>query len=232
MDIQTKPSGSFARVGAATPSWLEQNRSWVIPASVAVAAAALIALAFSLWASNSAAKAQTLFSQAMEVYDAPLRQPGEPVEPNTTYYDSAAARGKAANPLFNQVASQYGWFKAGKNARYFAGLTAEDMGQNATATADLKQVAGSSDKGLAAIAKMALASLYVKTGQTQNAISLYRQVIAHPTLTVSANAARLALAGVEETTNPQEARELYAQIKDSDKEGAAGEIASEKLHPR
>lgn len=231
MNIQTKPSGSFARVGISSPSWIEQNRSWFIPASVGLVAIVLVALALSLWASNNAAKAQVVFSQAMEVYDAPLKQTGQPAAPNVKYYDSAAARGKAANPLFNQVADKYSWFKAGKNARYFAGLTAEDMGDRPTAEADLKKASDAGDKGLEALAKMALASLYVEEGKTAAAAALYRQVIASPTLTVSANAARLALAGVEEVSNPQEAREIYAKVQDSDKQGAAGEIAAQKLHP-
>ena len=230
MKIQTRPVGSFARVGSAAPSWLEQNKAWVIPVSVAALAAAFVILAIWLWAGNRSTKAQALFNQAMEVYDSPLQQPGEPAMPDMKYYPSAAARAKVANPLFGQIADKYSWFKSGKNARYFAGLTAEDMGNNAAAEADLKQAASGSDQGLGTLAKMALASLYVQTGRASQAAALYREVIAHPTLTVSANAARLALAGSEETTNPQEARELYAKIKDSDKAGAAGEIAAEKLH--
>lgn len=230
MDIQTRHSGSFARAGSRNLSWLEQNRALAIRLSVVVVFIVLVVLAFSLWSSNQASKAKALFNQAMEIYDSPLKQPGEPPMPDTKTYSSAAARGRAANPIFTEAAEKYSSTEAGKNARYFAGLTAEDMGDRTSAEADLNKASNVGDKGLEALAKMALASLYVQTGRSSQAATLYRELIAHPTLTVSADAARLALASSEETTNPQDARVLYAKVKDNDKTGAAGEIASEKLN--
>ena len=232
MTIEPKVPGSFARVGNPSPSWMEHNRTLVIRLSVIGVAVVLAILIVSIWTSNRAASAREMFNQAMQVYDAPIHQPGEPAMQNVTEYPSVAARGKAANPLFQKTADTYGWFEAGKNARYFAGLTAEDMGDNAAAEADLKKAAGSGNSGLESLAKMALAALYVQTGRQAQAVSLYKDVIAHPTLVVSADAARLALAGSEESTNPQEAREMYAKVKDNDKVGAAGEIATAKLRGR
>ncbi len=188
-----------------------------------------VAIAVSVWASNRAHQAQAAFNNAMDVYDAPIQQAGRQAIPNVKSYPSAAARAREANPLFGEAASKYGMFRAGKNARYFAGLTAEDMGNNAEAEADLKKAAGSSDNGLAALAKMALAGLYESAGRPAEAKTLYEDVIAHPAMTVSANAARLALADAEHATDPQQARELYAKVKDSDKTTVAGQIASQKL---
>lgn len=229
MTIEQKPTGSFARASVAAPSWIEQNKALVIRLSVVAIAVIFIVVAGSIWVSNQAQKAQDAFNLGMQAYDSPIQQPGVRPMPGATVYASVAARGKAANPLFRDAADKYGSFKAGKNALYFAGLSAEDMGDNAQAEADLKKVADGGDAGLGALAKMALASLYVQTGRQSQAVALYNDLVAHPTLTVSANAARLAIAGMEESTNPQAARELYAKIKDSDKAGIAGEIATSKL---
>ena len=231
MDIQTRPAGStgsFSRVSTTHASWLEHNRQLVIQLSVIFAIILLGILAGAIWISNQSQKGQAAFGKAMDVYDAPIQQAGQPAIPNVKIYPSAAARAKDANPLFQQVASKYSWFKAGGNARYFAGLTAMDMGDNTLAETDLKK-ASNADGGLGALSKMALASLYLNTGRQSEAAELYRSVIAHPTLTVSASAARLALAASEETTNPQEAKVLYAQIKDSDKNSIAAQIATQKL---
>jgi hypothetical protein len=55
-------------------------------------------------------------------------------------------------------------------------------------------------------------------------------VIAHPSTTVPAVLGKLQLAGLYESAgNTAEARKIWAQVKDSDKTGTAGEIASEKL---
>jgi tetratricopeptide (TPR) repeat protein len=236
VNIQThqpaKPS-SFVKAGGSTSapalSWFEANRAQVIRLSVILVAVVLVVLAASLWYNSHSTQAGAAFSNAMDVYDAPLRQPGQPVDPISPSYATAADRGKAANPLFEQVANQYGFFKAGENARYFAGLTAEDMGQNGQAEADLKKAADSHDSGVASLAKMALASLYRKTSRQAQAISLYQDLIAHPTLTVPVSSGRLSLAETYEGTRPDEARKLYAQIKDQDKTSAAAQIAAQKL---
>jgi lipopolysaccharide biosynthesis regulator YciM len=76
---------------------------------------------------------------------------------------------------------------------------------------------------------MALAGLYRQTGRDGQAVDLYQQIIKSPTLTVPASAAKLQLAQLYETTNPAQAKKLYAEIKDQDKTTAAGQIAAQKL---
>ena len=234
---QTAKPSSFVRAGGSassalrgpTQSWFDANRAVVLRLGLLVAVVLLIAVAVGSYLSTQSAKAQSAFSDAMDVYDTPLQQPGQPVDPNTPTYATAAERAKVANPLFEQAADKYGLFSAGANARYFAGLTADAMGQTAQAEADLKKAADAHDSGLSALAKMALASLYRKTNRQQQAIDIYQKLIAKPTLTVPASTARLALAETYEATRPDEARRLYAQIKDGDKTSAAAQIASQKL---
>ncbi len=232
MDTQTRHALKQDRFAVATVSgldWLQTNRSNTIAAAVAVViVVALIVIGAFVYNSRSA-HAQGLFGQAMDIYGTPLAQPGQPAPPGETTYPTAAARAQAANPLFVQVADHYGWLKAGDNAEYFAGLTYLDMGQTAKAESELQKASNSHDSGLAALAKMALAGLYRQTGRDDQAVDLYRQVIKNPTLTVPASAAKLQLAGLYETTNPAEAKKLYAEIKDQDKTTAAGQIATQKL---
>jgi tetratricopeptide (TPR) repeat protein len=226
-----KPS-SFVQAGGATAgpalSWFDANRAQIIRLSVIAVAVVLVAVAAGVYISNQSAKADSAFSDAMDVYDTPLTQPGQPADPNQKTYATAADRAKVAYPLFAQVASSYGLFEAGKNAEYFAGLTSEDLGQTAQAEADLKKAADGSS-ALGSLAKLALASLYRQTNRQQQAIDLYQQLIAKPTLTVPLSTARLELAETYEATRPEEARKLYALIKDQDKTSAAAQIAAQKL---
>ena len=80
-----------------------------------------------------------------------------------------------------------------------------------------------------AIGEMMLANQYQQTGRNSQAVTLFQDVIAHPTTTVPKAEAQLQLAALYETTQPQEARRLYAEIKDQNKESAAAQIATEKL---
>jgi tetratricopeptide (TPR) repeat protein len=223
------PVGSFSRATNQPGSWLAQNKNLVIRLSVVIALFALVIIAGSIWASNQSKKAIAAFNAAMDVYDAPLTQPGQPPVPNVTMYANAAARAKVAYPLFRSTADKYGWFEQGKNSEYFAGLTASDMGDTADAEKALKTASSMHDDTISSLARMALAGLYAQTNRQGEAVKQYEYVIDHPTTAVSASAARLALAGLEETTNPQKARELYAKIKDNNKATVAGEIATQKL---
>ena len=232
MDTQTRHALKQDRFATATASgldWLDTNRTnAIIVATTVVILAALIITGVLIYNSRSA-KAEDLFGQAMDIYNTPLAQPGQAALPGQNTYPTAAARAKAANPLFVKVADDYGMLTTGKNAEYFAGLTYLDMGQTASAENELKKAADSHDGGLAALAKMALAGLYRQTGRDDQAVAIYRDLMKNPTLTVPASAAKLQLAALYETTNPAEAKRLYAELKDQDKTTAAGQIAAQKL---
>jgi tetratricopeptide (TPR) repeat protein len=232
VDTQTRHAlkqDSFVQATASSISWVDTHRAAVIRTSIAVVVVLGLFFAGLITYNNRSERAANLFGQAMDIYNTPLAQPGQPAEPGVKTYASAAERAKAANPLFQDVADKYGWLKQGANARYLAGMTALDMGQSSTGENDLKKAADSSDSNVAALAKLALAGLYHQTNRDSQAIELYQQLIAKPTATVPASLAKLQLAAMYEKTNSDEAKKLYAEIKDQDKTTAAGQIAAQKL---
>ena len=232
MDTQTRHAlkqDSFIQATASSLGWVDAHRSTVIKASIALVALITIVLAGVIFYNNHSDRAEVLFGQAMDIYNTPLAQPGQPAEPGLKTYTSAADRAKAAYPLFEEVADKYSWFKAGANARYLAGMTALDMGQTSNGENDLKQAVNGHDSGVSALAKLALAGLYHQTNRDPQAIDLYKELIAKPTLTVPASMAKLQLAALYENTRPEDAKKLYAEIKDQDKTTAAGQIATQKL---
>jgi tetratricopeptide (TPR) repeat protein len=232
VDTQTRHAlkqDRFVETTASGIDWIQSHRSNVIRIGAIVLVAIAVIVTGAIVYNNRSGQAEIAFGKAIDIYNAPLRQPGQPAAPNDTSYATAAERARAANPLFVEVADRYGWFKAGANAEYFAGLTYLDLNQTASAEKELRKAAASHDKGLAAIAKMALAGLYRQTARTGQAVDLYNQVIKNPTVTVPASSAKLQLAQLYETTNPAQAKKLYAEIKDQDKATAAGQIAAQKL---
>jgi tetratricopeptide (TPR) repeat protein len=232
VDTQTRHALKQDRFATATASgldWLQTNRTNTIIAVIAVVIVAALIITGAVVYNSRSARANDLFGQAMDIYNTPLVNPSQPALPGDKTYPTAKARAEAANPLFVQLADHYGWLKTGDNAEYFAGLTYLDMGQTADAERELQKAADSHDKSLAALAKMALAGVYRQTGRTDQAATLYKQLIKDPTLTVPASAAKLQMAGMYETTNPAEAKKLYAELKDQDKTTAAGQIAAQKL---
>ena len=115
-------------------------------------------------------------------------------------------------------------------ARYFAGVTYEELGENGNAETELKSAAGSWNHNLSNLAKLALAGLYQQTNRDSEAVELYNELTAKPSVTVSAGVAQLDLADLYASEGKQDqARALWAKVKDADKDGAAGSIAAQKL---
>ena len=231
MDTRTRHAlkkDSFAQAAASSMSWLSGHRSgvqrWAI-VFVAVLVVAGLALGYRAWDSN---KADLALGTALDAYTAQLAQPGAPPTPGV--YATAGDRAKAANQQFAAMAKQYGWMAEGAKAHYFAGITDEELGQTGAAETELKAAAGAWDRNLSNLAKLALAGLYHQTARDAQAIDLYNALAAKPSETVSAGVAQLDLADLYAAAGKQDqARALWAKVKDADKDGAAGSIATQKL---
>ena len=231
MDTQTRHAlkkDKFAQATASSVSWVGEHRSGVL--RWAIAAVVVLALgigAIVYWNLRTTA-ADSALGAALDTYDGPLATPGAPAENGV--YSTAADRSRAANKQFAAVAQQYGWLPEGAKAHYFAGITDQELGQTAAAETELKAAAGTWDHNLSNLAKLALAGIYHQTARDGQAIDVYNQLIAKPSVTVSASVAQLDLADLYAATGKQDqARALWAKVKDADKDGQAGTIATQKL---
>jgi predicted negative regulator of RcsB-dependent stress response len=212
--------------------WASENRRSVVTTTAILLAAIILIVGSVIFYNYRSGQASVAFGAAMADYQTPLASPGEAVPPGTKTYSSVAERAKSANTLFASVADQYGMTPAGRLARYFVGITAIERGENASAETTLKEVAGSWNSNLANLAKDALAQLYRQTGRDAQAIAIYNEIAAKPSDTVPAGLAQLHLAELYETQNkPEEAKKIYAKLKDTDAKGPAGTIAAQKLNP-
>jgi tetratricopeptide (TPR) repeat protein len=218
----------FAQAAASSASWIGENQASVVRWSIGVAVVVVLAIGgFVFWTLRSSA-ANTALGAAVDVYTSPLAIPGAPAEPGV--YTTSEARAKEANREFVAVAHDFSWLPAGAKARYFAGLTFEELGQNGNAENDLKSVANSSNQNVANLAKLALAGLYQQTKRSDEAVDLYQEIIAKPSVTVPASVAQLQLADLYSSQgNANQARVLWAKVRDTDKDGPAGQIAGQKL---
>jgi predicted negative regulator of RcsB-dependent stress response len=231
VDTQTRHAlkgDKFAQATKTSVTWLSGHRSgvmrWIISAAVVV----LLGAGLLIFWNIKATAANAALGAALDTYGASLAETGAPAQQGV--YATSAERSKAANQQFSAIAQQYGWLPEGNKARYFAGVTSQELGQTATAQAELKKAADSWDHNLSNLAKMALANVYRQTGRDAQAIDLYNAIVAKPSDTVSAGVAQLNLADLYVARGKQDqARALWAKVKDSDKDGAAGSIAAQKL---
>lgn len=231
MDSQTRHAlkqDKFVQATQSSASWVGTHRSSVIRLTIIVVAVLAVILGGVVFYNQRSNAAEAALGAALDVYSTALAQPGMPAQKGV--YTSAAERAKAANAQFVQVANQYGWLPEGGKAHYFAGLTYQEMGQTASAETELKAAAGSWNGNLSSLAKFALAGFYHQTSRDGQAIELYNALIAKPTDAVPAFTSQLALADLYASAGKQDqAKQIWAKVKDADKTGSAGQIASSKL---
>lgn len=210
-------------------SWVTKNRATLLRYSIPVVILVALAIAAAVVYQQSSSAAETALGQAIDVYSAPLAQPGVP--PTAGVYANAADRARAANKMFQQIVDKYKLLPQTSKAHYFLGLTDEDLGNNAAAESELKQAASAWDSNLSSLATFALAGLYHQTGRDAQAVTIYQQLATGKgTTSVPAFNAQLALADLYNAEGKKDqAKALWAKVKDADKDGAAGAIAAQRL---
>lgn len=231
MDTRTRHAlkqDRFALAAKSSASWVGEHQTAVVRWSIGAGIVLILAIGGVVFWNIRSSAANAALGAAMDVYTSPLATPGAPPEPDA--YTTSEARAKEANREFVAIAHDYSWLPAGAKARYFAGLTYEEIGQNGDAESELKSVASSSNRNIANLAKLALAGLYQQTNRSDEGIDLYQELIAKPSVTVPASVAQLQLADLYASKgNVNQARVLWAKVRDTDKDGAAGQIAEQKL---
>lgn len=226
---------AFSRVtiGAAekTAHWSVEHKN-----ALAIAAAAVIvvvAVVVGGWYYQSAQDEKASFdlTQATRTLEAQLRPAGVPAQPDIPSFASAKERAEAARKQFQAIVDNYPHTRTADMARYFLGVTSASMGDNTGAENNFKAVSSTRNKELASVAKLALAALYGNTNRTKDGVTLYQELINHPTASVSKVTAQLQLAELYQTSNqPLDAKRLYEQIKKDNPSSEAGQLATQKLN--
>lgn len=219
----------FKETAADAVHWSVEHRQKVIViGAVLVAVVAIAAIGF--WYYNySSQQASAALGDAMQINGAPILAKGS-AGPQVVSFPTIQERATAAKNAFYQVSSKYGSTRAGKFAKYMAGLNEVELGNNKAAEDDFKAVASSSDANASSLAKFALASLYRDTNRDSDAIATYKELIDHPTDAVPTATAQLELAELYSAKQPEEAKKIYAQMQKDNPKSAVGELAGQHLN--
>jgi tetratricopeptide (TPR) repeat protein len=204
--------------------WSVEHQSKLIAAVIAVIVIGGIAFGGWYYLNSQDEKASAEFSTAVRTWETPLRPAGVPPQPGSDSFASAQERATAARKQFQAIVDKYPRTHTADMARYFVGLAAAQLGDNAAAERSLQEAAHSSNADLAALGKFALASVYRAENKDAQAVDLYKQLMDKPTLVVSKATAQLELASFYESRQkPDEAKKIYDQVQ---KENPATEAAS------
>ncbi len=212
------------------PLYIPQNRRFLLTVLGVVVAAALVGSMVAAVYWHRSNEASVALAEGMRTYGSQVVPPGQPTPAGTKTFSSNADKAREANAQFSAVAAKFGMTPSGRNALYLQGVTALQMGQTATAETVLKKSAGSWNGDIASLSKLSLAGLYHGTGRDADAIDLLQKLADKPTVTVPKGLAQLMLADLYTSEGKKDqARKIYAAIKDKDPKSAAAEIASQNL---
>jgi predicted negative regulator of RcsB-dependent stress response len=227
---QDRFSRTTIDVAERTVHWSAEHQNKLIVAGVAVLVIAGLAFGSWYYLNQQDQKASLEFSAAVRTLDTPVRPPNMPPQPDMPSFASSKERATAAHKQFQEIVNKYPHTHAADFAHYFLGLTSADMGDNAAAEHELQAVASYHNADLSALAKFALASVYRNTNRDKQAIELYKQIMAKPTITVSKVMAEMELAATYQSADmPLEAKRIYEQIQKENPASEAAQIASAKL---
>lgn len=192
-------------------------------------AAVVVALGFFGWGAyiqRQTVKAAAAFDGAMKIFQTPV---GAPTAPGEVTYPDSKKKFAEAEQKFAAVASKYPRTRPGELARYYAALSVEELDQNDAAEKWLQGLVGSKDEEVASLAQFKLAQVEDRLGHGDEAVRLYRQLIAKPTALVPKPTVLLALAQHFSEKNPAEAAKLYGQVKSEYPDTPSAEEAEQAL---
>jgi predicted negative regulator of RcsB-dependent stress response len=195
----------------------------------AVVIVAVAVVGWRLYTERQTGKASVAFDDAMKVFQARIRAPGDPTDPTEVSYMDEKNKFQDALKKFDAIAQNYTRTRPGQIAVYYSALCQEHLGNYNQAAEGLQKLSNSSDEEYAALARFQLAGIEVRQGKAQDAVLLYRQLAAKPTIMVPKPVILLSLGDALTKTNPQEAIKIFTQIKQDFPESGVSDEADKRL---
>jgi tetratricopeptide (TPR) repeat protein len=212
-----------------TVHWTVEHQSKLVIAGIVVAVVALIGFGGWYYLNSQDEKASVEMGAAARTLEQQVRPAGVPPQPGFPSFASSQERATEARKQFQAIVDKYPHTRTADMARYFVGLTSSQLGDNAAAERNLQEAAKSSNKDLASLGKLALASVYRGEKKDSQAVDMYKQLIDKPTTAVNKTTAQLELANFYESNKkPDEAKRIYDQIQKENPSTEAASLAQQR----
>lgn len=200
--------------------------------SIVITVAVLVGVAIFGWrfyAERQTTKASAALNEALKVFQARIRAPGEPADPAEVTYVDEKIKFADAQKRFDDIARKYSLTRPGQLAAYYSALCLEHNGNYNQAAEALKKLQGARSEDISSLAQFQLAEVYLKMGKSADGIQLYRQLEARPTVFVPKPLVLLTLGDALAKSNPQEAVKVFNEIKKDFPDTAVSDEADKRL---
>lgn len=214
MDRQTRKdlkTDKFAEEVFDVFSWTTAHKTEVIRYGAIVVALVVIGLGVMFYNRSQATQREEALASALRIDDAAVG----PTAPPALHFDTEEQKDTARAQAFSAIVAKYsGSQEAAIAEMYLAGYDV-DAGNLDSAAKRFQHVVDDAPKPYAALARLALAQVYANQNKIPEAEKLLREVIAHPTATVSKDEATLVLGQILGPSNPAEAHKLLDPLRTS-----------------
>ena len=202
---------------ARSAEWVTAHQREVRATVLGLLAVAFLAVGITMFQGQRKAAAEKAFAAALDTFHAPVASEIPPGAEKPARVDFATPSEKytKAAAAFDGVERQYGSLPAGRRARHYAALCRIEMGDYATAEKSLTALVADADRSSleSALARMALADLHRRRGETDKAVAAYGQLVDDASLAIPRDAVLMSLASTyEDARRTKEARASYRRL--------------------
>lgn len=206
-----------------------QHQKQILTILVIVVVVVASAYGVYAWNHNRTQKAEAALAVGLDRLHAPILAKGQTAPPGVETFGSEQDRARAAQQQFEKVIAGYGSTDSGQIARYYLGLTQVELQQTQQAESTLKQASQSGDDTVQALARNALANLYISEGKAEQARPILEDLIKQDSPTVPKAVAMTELAELDKTSDPAAAARLYKQLSQDYPNTPTGQQAEQAL---
>ena len=200
-----------------TYAWLAEHRQEAKLTGIVLAGVLVGGIALSSYQANRKAASVKAFSEALEIFQAPLANelPDGAPRPAGPVFASREEKFTKAAAAFDGVERSYGALPAGRRGSYYAALCRVELGDLAAAEKGLSELAArrDSDPLLSALARLALADVKAHGGSVDEAVGAYLELVDDATSPVPRDHALMQLASaLEQAERRSEAESSYRRL--------------------
>lgn len=206
-----------------------QHQKQILTTLVLVVVVVASAYGFYAWNHSRTEKAETALSTGLDRLHAPILAGGQSAPVGVETFANEQDRARAAQEQFEKVIANYGSTHAGQIARYYLGLTQVELQQTQQAESTLKHASQSGGSAVQALAKNALANLYVSEGKAEQARPILEDLIRQNSPSVPKAVAMTELAELDKSSDPAAAARLYRQLSEDFPNTPTGQQADQAL---
>ena len=215
---ELKTDGFALEVGH-TLTFVEEHRDKAIRyGGIALAVIAAVVV-FTSYQRNQHTAREDALARAIEVREAAVGQSGS----GGLSYPTQDAKDAESIRVFTALRNAYPGSDEGVIAQYYLGAILADQGKLAEGEKAFQEASQKGSAKYSSLAKLSLAQIYFSDGRDAQGETTLRDLIAHPSVFVSADQATVTLARFIGQKKPAEARKLLDPLRT--KQGAVGTVA-------